>query len=166
MAESASKQPCHCLWAALGSLSHPMSLPGRLPGCKGSAGSSLAVDGPSGGGVRRKERGEKARDHERGTASCRSTSAVATLGQAPFSIAQGAAEIASPKVPKSHHPREPGRRARAHPSAAGPADAWSRCPAAWPPGCGKSCPLGLGGPGQDSRWSVARMGMGPGTRHV
>lgn len=162
MAEGASKQPCCCLWAALGSPSHPTSLPGRLPGCKGSAGSSLAGDGPSGAGVRRKERGEKQE----------------TVREAPHPgallLSPPSARLPSPlpkwqqgeHLPKSHHPTEPGHRARAHPSAAGPAGAWSRCPAAWPPGCGTGCPPGLGGPGQDSRWSAARMGMGAGTRQV
>lgn len=45
--------------------------------------------------------GGKARDHERGTASCQST-AAATLSQAPFFIAQVAAGITSPEVPPPH----------------------------------------------------------------
>lgn len=89
MAEGASKQPCCCLQAALGSPSRPMSLPGRSPGCKGSAGSGSAGDTPSGrgvGGEKEGESGGKARDRERGNAS-RRTTAAAALGRAPFSIA-------------------------------------------------------------------------------
>lgn len=107
MAEGASKQPCCCLRAALGSPSRPTSLPGRLPGCKGSAGSGSAGDTPSGRGVGR-ERGGEARDRERGTASRWSTAAAA-LGRAPFSIAQVAAGEASPRVPP---PRRAGTRSR------------------------------------------------------
>ena len=48
--------------------------------------------------------------------------------------------------------------AATHPSAAGPAGAWSQCPAAWPPGCeeGCSCHSGQGG------HSVAGWGGGSG----
>lgn len=64
------------------------------------------------------------------------------------------------RLPKSRHPAEPGHGARAYPSAAGPAGAWSRCPAAWPPSCGAGCLPGWGGPGQDGRRSAAGDGNG------
>lgn len=142
MAEGASKQPCCCPWAALGSPSRPTSLPGRSPGCKGSAGSSSAGDTPSGRGVvgERGGGGGEARDCERGTASRWS---AATLGRAPFSIARAAVGQASPKVP-------PPRRARTQ--------SWSLpfcCRASWRL-VSMSCsvatrlrgrlPAGLGGP--------------------
>lgn len=155
MAEGASKQPCCCLWAALGSPSHPTSIPGRSPGCKGSAGSNSAGGEPSDGGVRRKERGEKQETvrealHPAGALLLLPPSALPPLPKWQW----------GQRLPKSHHPTEPGHRARAHPSAAGPAGAWSRCPAVWPPGCGTGCRPGLGGPGQDSRWSAGMDGDG------
>lgn len=159
MAEGASKQPCCCLWAALGSPSRPTSLPGRSPGCKGSAGSSSAGDTPSGRGV----------VGERGGGGGKRETVREALH--PAGALPPSAGLPSPlpelqwgkRLPKSRHPAELGRRAGAYPSAAGPAGAWSRCPAVWPPGCGAGCLPGLGGPGQDDRQSAVGTGTGTGT---
>lgn len=159
MAEGASKQPCCCLRAALGSPSRPTSLPGRLPGCKGSAGSGSAGDTPSGRGVGR----------ERGGGKQETVREAPHPAGAPPLLPWAGLPSPSPerqpgkRLPKSHHPAELGHGAGAYPSAAGPAGAWSRCPAAWPPGCGAGCPLGSGGPGQDGRQSAAGTGTGAGT---
>jgi len=169
VAEGASKQPCCCLQAALGSPSHPTSLPGRSPGCEGSAGSGSAGDTPSGRGVGR-EKGGKARDRERGTASRQSTAAAA-LGLAPFSSAQVAAEEASPKVPP---PCRAGTRCRSSPFCC--RASWRLVSMSWSVAArlrGR-LPAGLGGPwagrqavscgDRDGGWHQARRSHGRAAR--